>query len=192
MHDIEPYYNWRHIYTAEEDKQSPFFGRTYDYFQYSNTIYNYYIHPQWDEIGSPTLYIKLLIVDYTKQFAVIECIGEWNDCINNDIMSLKREVIDVLIKYGIRRFMLMGENVLNFHASDDCYYEEWYDDIKDDNGWVALVNFRDHVIKEMLQAHLEHFLIIRDDLMEVDWRKIYPLLLPHVVEQNEKPSHKIS
>ena len=24
MHDIEPYYNWRHLYTAEEDEKSPF------------------------------------------------------------------------------------------------------------------------------------------------------------------------
>ena len=26
MHDIEPFWNWRHKYTAEEDERSPFFG----------------------------------------------------------------------------------------------------------------------------------------------------------------------
>ena len=49
MQDIEPYYNWRHLYVAEEDESSPFFGRTYSEFEYSMTLYNYYIHPQWDE-----------------------------------------------------------------------------------------------------------------------------------------------
>ena len=29
MQDIEPYFNWRHLYMAEEDKQSPFYGQTY-------------------------------------------------------------------------------------------------------------------------------------------------------------------
>ena len=26
MHDIEPFWNWRHKYTSEEDERSPFFG----------------------------------------------------------------------------------------------------------------------------------------------------------------------
>ncbi len=58
MHDIEPYYNWRHIYVASEDPQSPFYGREYSEFEFENTIYNYMLHPQWDNIGSETLYIK--------------------------------------------------------------------------------------------------------------------------------------
>jgi hypothetical protein len=41
MHEIEPYFNWRHLYTAEEDENSPFFGREYSEFEYSNTVYNY-------------------------------------------------------------------------------------------------------------------------------------------------------
>ena len=51
MHEIEPYYHWRHLYMAEEDPLSPFFGQTYSEFEFSQTVYNYYIHPQWDEIG---------------------------------------------------------------------------------------------------------------------------------------------
>ena len=64
MHDIEPFYNWRHIYVAEEDSLSPFFGRTYSEFEFSQTVYNYYIHPQWDDFGSRTLYLKILFVDH--------------------------------------------------------------------------------------------------------------------------------
>src|SRR5678810_1387575 len=81
MHDIEPYYNWRHIYVSEEDQRSPFYGREYSEFVFSQTVYNYYIHPQWDEFGSSTLYIKVLMADYTSGYAIIEMIGEWNDCL---------------------------------------------------------------------------------------------------------------
>ena len=76
MHDIEPFYNWRHIYTSEEDERSPFYGRSYSEFEFSLTIYNYYIHPQWDEFGSRTLYLKVIMADYEKHYAVIELIGE--------------------------------------------------------------------------------------------------------------------
>ena len=64
MHEIEPYFNWRHLYTAEEDPQSPFYKRTYSEFEFSQTVYNYYIHPQWDDFGSRTLYLKILFTDY--------------------------------------------------------------------------------------------------------------------------------
>ena len=100
MHDIEPYYKWRERYIAAEDDQSPFFGQQYDEFQYSNKIYNYFIHPQWDEFGSATLYAKVLMADYDEHYAIIEFIGEWNDCLTNDIMHLKRNVIDAMIRQG--------------------------------------------------------------------------------------------
>jgi hypothetical protein len=147
MQDIEPYYNWRHLYIASEDPRSPFFGRDYSEFEYSNTIYNFYIHPQWDDINSETLYIKILFVDYDEKYAIIELIGEWNDAINNDIMLLKRDIVDELNYNGINKYIVIGENVLNFHNSDDSYYEEWFEDNGTD-GWIAFVGFRDHVLKE--------------------------------------------
>ncbi len=110
MHDIEPYFNWRHLYIAEEDKLSPFFGRQYSEFEFSQTVYNYYIHPQWDDFGSRTLYMKILFVDYAEQYAILELIGEWNDAIENDIMTLKREVIDVFEEWGISKFIIIAEN----------------------------------------------------------------------------------
>jgi hypothetical protein len=54
MHMIEPYYNWGGFYIASEDIQSPFYGREYSEFEFTDTIYNYCIHPQWDNIGSPS------------------------------------------------------------------------------------------------------------------------------------------
>lgn len=74
------------------------------------------IHPQWDHFGSNTLYIKILFVDYAEGFCIIELIGEWNDALYNDIMQLKREVLEILMDCRINRFVIIGENVMNFHA----------------------------------------------------------------------------
>ena len=64
MQDLEPYKSWHYLYNAARDIRSPFFGRSYHKTLCTHTIYNYYIYPQWDEIGSPTLYIKILYADY--------------------------------------------------------------------------------------------------------------------------------
>ena len=96
------------------------------------------------------------IVSYLKTEA-IEFIGEWNDCITNDIMYLKRDVIDVLMENGINKFVLIGENVLNFHASDNCYYEEWGNEVTENGGWVMAINFRGHVTEEMQNAEIQYF-----------------------------------
>src|SRR6187402_554257 len=110
MHEIEPFYNWQRYYQAEIDPKSPFFGRSYGN-EYENTIYGYYIDPFWDEIVSETLYCKILIADYDIRYAIIELFGEWNDTLHNDIMFLKRTVIDKLVKQGINQFILIGENI---------------------------------------------------------------------------------
>jgi hypothetical protein len=172
MQDIEPYYRWRDLYVAAEDELSPFYGREYSEFEYSNTIYNYYIHPQWDDFGSATLYMKVLFADYDRGQAVIEFIGEWNDCINNDIMTLKRDVIDPMIRSGINQYVLIGENILNFHASDDCYYQEWFDDLED--GWIVALNFREHVLAEFSKANIDYYLIFGGELNEMPWRLFNP------------------
>lgn len=172
MQEIEPYYNWRHLYIAEEDERSPFFGRIYSEFEYSNTVYNYYIHPQWDDFGSRTLYLKVLFADYDFNFAIIELIGEWNDAIENDVMQLKRELIDTMIQNGIYKFVLITENVLNFHSSDTDYYEEWLQDIMDEGGWIVAVNMPSSTQYDFKQIHLDR--LVR--LMDIpNWRTYQPL-----------------
>jgi len=101
-------------------------------------------------------------------------IGEWNDAINNDIMMLKRELIDELLLDDINKFILIGENVLNFHASDDSYYEEWWQDVDDTDGWIALVNFREHLLEEMSTENLDHYLNFGGQLNDYEWRKLTP------------------
>lgn len=114
MHFIEPFFNWRGYYIASEDSISPFYEVDYSESHYTNKIYNFYIHPQWDNMGSETLFLKILFVDYESRSAIIEFIGEWNDAIGNDIMVLKREVVDVLINRGIDKFILIGEKCIEF------------------------------------------------------------------------------
>ncbi len=175
MQDLEPYYSWRDLYVSEEDEHSPFYGKEYSEFEYSNTIYNYYIHPQWDDFGSSTLYLKVLYADYDREFAILEFIGEWNDCLHNDIMLLKRDIIDVFLQHKINKFILIGENVLNYHASDDCYYQEWFEDL--DDGWVAVVNFQEHVIKEIERNNLDYYLVSGGELANLNWRTYNPVQL---------------
>ncbi len=174
MHDIEPHYRWRDHYIASEDSRSPFYGQTYSEFTFTQKVYNYFIHPQWDTMGSATLYMKLLYADYIEGYAIIELIGEWNDCLNNDIMYLKREIVDRLIPQGIHKYIIFCDNVMNFHASDDCYYEEWYDDVKDEDGWIAFINTRPHVQDEMDSVRLYHFVNMGDDFNDVEWQSQKP------------------
>ncbi|ULQ57028.1 hypothetical protein KJS94_02305 [Flavihumibacter rivuli] len=171
MHEIEPFYNWRHIYVSEEDERSPFYGRVYSEFEFSQTIYNYYIHPQWDEFGSRTLYMKVIMADYEEGYAVIELLGEWNDAIENDIMNLKREVVDKFQQQGIYKFIIITENVLNFHSGDRDYYEEWYEEMTDENGWVTLLNMPEQTQYDFKRAKLNRYL----ELMDLgNWRTYKP------------------
>jgi hypothetical protein len=171
MQDIEPFYNWRHLYTAEEDTLSPFYGREYSEFEYSMTLYNFYIHPQWDDFGSRTLYMKILFADYEQQYAVIELLGEWNDAIENDIMTIRREITDRLYAKGITKYIIIAENVLNFHSSDDSYYEEWREQLQDDNGWVVIVDMPEQSKYDFKKARLTNYVT----LVELpQWRTLKP------------------
>ena len=173
MHSIEPFYNWRNYYIAEGDPDSPFFGREYSEFEFSNTIYNYYVHPQWDFFGAETICLKILFADYNEHYVIIEIMGEWNDSINNDSMFLKRDFIDKLLDKGIRKFILIGENVFNFHGDTDDYYAEWFDDI-DLDGWIVFVNFREHVTKEMKSSNIDNYVVMEGSFNDIPWRNYVP------------------
>lgn len=171
MQDIEPYYNWRHLYIAEEDRLSPFYRRKYSEFEFSNTVYNYYIHPQWDDFGSRTLYMKVLFVDYEQNFAIIELLGEWNDAIENDIMTLRRDVTDIMFGQGISKFILIAENVLNFHSSDDSYYEDWREQLDDVGGWIVILDMPIQSQYDFVQARLNNYIGLLDF---PQWRTLKP------------------
>lgn len=179
MHEIEPYYNWRHLYISEEDPRSPFYGRTYSEFEFSQTVYNYYIHPQWDEFGSRTLYLKIIYADYESGYAIIEMIGEWNDAIENDIMTLKRDVIDVMMGNGINKFILVMENVLNFHSGDRDYYQEWAEENEESGGWVISLNMSETAQYDFRIKKLDRYIEL---ITLPDWRVYKPYHLFKKIE----------
>jgi hypothetical protein len=79
-------------------------------------------------------------------------------------------------------FILIGENVLNFHADNDSYYEEWYEDLND--GWICFLNFRDHVIKEFESYNLDYYLMLGGKFNNVKWRTLTPHQLFELTEQS--------
>lgn len=174
MHDIEPYYNWRHLYTAEEDEHSPYFGTIHSEIEFSNTVYNYFIHPQWDEFGSKNLYLKIIFIDYEEHVAIIEFIGEWNDVIENDIMQLKRTIIDVLLAKKISKYILIVENVYSFFLDTNDYYQEWHEEINEQGGWIYFLNILPTYLHEFKMAKITPFVLF--ETIE-NWRTLTPDLL---------------
>lgn len=179
MHELEPFFNWEKYYLSHEDQKSPFYGKEYDLSSYHDAIYDHYIHPFWDFMGSETLYIKILFVDYTYNFAVIEMIGEWNDALHNDIMHLKRNILDPMTGFEISHFILIGENVFNFHGSDDEYYAEWFEDVE--SGWIAALNFPKHVEAEWRKYKLDYYLNFGGTLELENWRTFTPRKLFEII-----------
>jgi hypothetical protein len=87
-------------------------------------------------------------------------------------MTLKRNIIDHLTYEGIQKFILLVDNVLNFHHSDDSYYEEWFEDVED--GWIALLNARKHVLEDIQHAGIDQYLLMGGELNETSWRTYAP------------------
>lgn len=180
MHTIEPFYNWIEQYSAAEDPRSPLYGAENNLMAYTHNIYGYYIHPQWDDMDSETLFLKILFADYDLGYCIIEFIGEWNDTLHNDIMQLKRNIIDPLLQEGIKQFILIGENVFNFHGSDDSYYEEWFEDVEE--GWITAICFPDFVLNEMKNYNLDYYINFGGTLENINWRTLEPQVLYHRID----------
>ena len=188
MHQIEPFYRWLKYYDSAVDPASPFNGKEYNYDLYSETIYGYYIDPAWDYMGSETLYIKLLYVNYELGYAIIEMIGEWNDALHNDIMHFKRNIIEALAFEGVNKYLLIGENVMNFHGSDDSYYEEWFEEVEEisanqSSGWISILGFQDHVLEEMKNFNIDSYFNYGGGLQINEWRTIHPLSLCKKIDE---------
>lgn len=181
MHQIEPHYNWLKYYDSSQDERSPFFGKEYNFDQYSETVYGYYIDPAWDNFGSETLYLKILYADYNQGYCILEFIGEWNDAINNDIMTLKRNIIELLEREGISKYILIGENILNFHGSDDSYYEEWFSDLE--QGWIVGLNFLPFIVDEMHKYNIDYYINMGESLQVERWRTYQPATLCEAIDQ---------
>ena len=122
-----------------------------------------------------------MYADYDLGFVVIEFIGEWNDTLYNDIMTLKRDFVELLMQEGINKFILIGENIFNFHGSDDLYYEEWFEEV--DEGWIAAVNFPNFIRQEFIKYHIDMYVNMGGTLQIDQWRTLHPLRFYELVDK---------
>ena len=131
-----------------------------------------FIHQTFDSIEKVFLPKRAA----TKKFlpGVFELPGGHIDYAEDIVVGLKREVIEVMMNHGIYKFILIGENVLNFHTSDDSYYEEWFEDVNDADGWIALMNFRSHVLDDMKDANVDSYFVLGGQLNDIRWRTMNP------------------
>ena len=105
---------------------------------------------------------------------------DWKKIFSNTQLAYATMVAGLLEEQGIDKFILIGENVLNFHSSDDSYYEEWFAELED--GWIAMVNFREHVLDEFKYCKADYYLNFGGDLDTLSWRKHTPIQLFKKVE----------
>ena len=185
MHLLEPYGRWTALYQGDLDRWNPLARQERPVEGY-HLLYDHLLHPDWDSLGSETLYVKVLFADYTLEFAVIELMGEWNDALSNDVMWLKRELVDPLLAAGIQKFVLIGENVLNFHGDDDAYYEEWAEDLED--GWLIGMGFREHICLDWDQQGLQRYMHYGESWTDPSWRTRHPVQLYWMITTRFQPS----
>jgi len=74
--------------------------------------------------------------------------------------------------------------VLNFHGSDDCYYEEWKEDIEE--GQIFFVNTHDHVYEEMRSMGIHRYVNFQKNNNQINWRKMDPNALFELLYQKTK------
>ena len=122
MHELVPFNGWKNHYDLNNDVDSPFFNNQgAPENGYYHRMYDFIIHPDWDYIGCETLFAKLLFIDYSQGYAIIELLGEWNDALNNDIMEFKRRIIDALISQRIDKFLMIGDLLVKNHHTNNLH-----------------------------------------------------------------------
>jgi hypothetical protein len=87
-------------------------------------------------------------------------------------MRIKRDLIDEMLPLGIDKFILIGENILNFHADETDYYDEWLEEVPD--GWMAFVNLRPHVLDELSSYSIDMYFVLGGQLDAFNWRTKRP------------------
>jgi hypothetical protein len=181
MQDIEPHFGWLDLYHNEMDPNNPFHEVEHNQFEYDRAVYNYLAHPQWDEIGSESLLVKVLFADYDNNFAIIELFGVWNDLFENDYKLFAENCLTYFIDAGINRFVLIAENVLHIYLDADDYYQAIQEELND--GWIALLRPREHVRHDLEQAHISLYFHYREHWDDWSWRKMKPATLFQEIEK---------
>ncbi len=64
--------------------------------------------------------------------------------------------------------------MLNFHSSDDSYYEDWREQVEDATGWVVILNMPAQSQYDFVQARLNKYIELVDF---AQWRTLKPELV---------------
>ena len=96
-------------------------------------------------------------------------LGEWNDAIENDIMELKREVADKFMEEGILNLYWLPKTYSTFHSGDKDYYQEWFEEVTDESGWIVSLNMPQATQHDFKKAKINYYV----ELMEIDNWRIY-------------------
>ena len=180
LRDIEPFFGWLPWYNHEVDERSPFHDVEHNLFYYDRSINRIPAHPLWDDMGSESLLLKILFVDYQEGYAIIELFGEWNDLYENDFKILLENCLNCLIDYGVQKFIFICENVFHAYLDADDYYHAAYEELED--GWMTIVRARDCVKEELDQYGISQYFYFNDIIDELPWRKLKPFQLYHLIE----------
>jgi len=89
-------------------------------------------------------------------------------------MELKREVIDIFEREGIYKFVLIADNVLNFHSGIKEYYQEWYEEVTDENRWIVMIDMPEATQHDFRNAKLNQYVELYD---LPNWRTYKPFHL---------------
>jgi hypothetical protein len=89
-------------------------------------------------------------------------------------MTLRRDITDILFLKGISKYIFIAENVLNFHSSDDSYYEEWREQLEEAKGWVIILNMPAQSQYDFKQARLTNYVELVDF---PQWRTLKPEII---------------
>ena len=64
--------------------------------------------------------------------------------------------------------------MLNFHSSDNCYYEEWHEDVLEDGGWVVMIGLPEQSQHDFKKARINYYVELFDF---PQWRTTLPQFL---------------
>lgn len=95
-------------------------------------------------------------------------------------MHLKRTLIDPLLQAGITKFILLADNLLQFHGGETDYYEEWLEEVED--GWIAALNVRPFILAEFERYKIDYYVNCGGTLTLSNWRTHPPFKVAELVD----------
>jgi len=169
---IEPYYGWLHLYSHEMDEMSPFHEVEHNLFYFDRHVYTFNAHPLWDSIESESLLMKILFVDYDSGYTIIELFGEWNDLFENDFKLMCENCLDIMLYYGVEKYIFICENVFNIYFEHDDYYSHFMEQLEE--GWMCVLKARSNVLEEFVKYDIQQYFYWNHELDKLNWRKLKP------------------